>query len=61
MYSFKMTQQNIRKVIVVGAGPVGLLTALLLAKKDIPVEILEVQTKVNDAPRGLAYGLPAVR
>ncbi|KEF60689.1 uncharacterized protein A1O9_02250 [Exophiala aquamarina CBS 119918] len=56
-----MARGNIGKVIVVGAGPVGLLTALLLAKKGIPVEILEAQSKVNESPRGLAYGLPAVK
>ncbi|KIW59746.1 hypothetical protein PV05_00017 [Exophiala xenobiotica] len=56
-----MTQPNIRKVIVVGAGPVGLLTALMLGQKGIPVDVLEANDQVNSSPRGLAYGPAAVR
>lgn len=56
-----MRQGNIGKVIVAGAGPVGLLTALFLGQKGIPVEIVEANTEVNNAPRGLAYGPAAVR
>jgi 2-polyprenyl-6-methoxyphenol hydroxylase-like FAD-dependent oxidoreductase len=48
-------------VIVAGAGPVGLLTALFLGQKGIPVDVVEVGTEVNNAPRGLAYGPAAVR
>ena len=56
-----MTQTHIRKVIVVGAGPVGLLTALMLGQKGIPVDVLEANDQVNSSPRGLAYGPAAVR
>lgn len=56
-----MRQGSIERVIVVGAGPVGLLTALLLAQREIPVDILEASPEVNTSPRGLAYGAPAVK
>ncbi|KIW86768.1 uncharacterized protein Z519_12554 [Cladophialophora bantiana CBS 173.52] len=56
-----MIQSHIKKVIVVGAGPVGLLTALLLGQKGIPVDVLEANAGVNNSPRGLAYGPAAVR
>ncbi len=56
-----MTQPNIKKVIVVGAGPVGLHTALMLGQKGIPVDVLEDNDQVNSSPRGLAYGPAAVR
>lgn len=56
-----MTLHNIEKVIIAGAGPVGLLTALLLGQKGIQVDILEACDEVNNSPRGLAYGLPAIQ
>lgn len=52
---------HIEKVVVVGAGPVGLLTALMLGQKGIAVDVLEASHEVNNAPRGLAYGPAAVR
>ena len=52
---------EIKTVLVAGAGPVGLLTALMLARNGITVEVVEPRDKVNDAPRGLAYGPPAVQ
>ncbi|KAK9438174.1 Monooxygenase, FAD-binding protein [Metarhizium brunneum] len=51
----------IQKVIVVGAGPTGLLLALLLAKKGITVEVVEAEAEVDQRPRGLAYGPSATR
>ena len=47
---------KIKKVIVVGAGPAGLLTAYMLGQKGIPVDVVEANEYINEAPRGLAYG-----
>ncbi|KAJ6091447.1 hypothetical protein N7467_003416 [Penicillium canescens] len=43
------------KVIIVGAGPVGLLTALRLAQTGIRVDIIEKETALNEAPRACSY------
>lgn len=43
------------QVIIVGAGPVGLLTALALAQENISVIVLEADNKVSDAPRASVY------
>ncbi|PNS14406.1 hypothetical protein CAC42_3692 [Sphaceloma murrayae] len=48
------------KVIIVGAGPSGLLLALLLAKKGISVEILEAADQLDSQPRAAHYGPPAM-
>ncbi|KAJ9610296.1 hypothetical protein H2200_005073 [Cladophialophora chaetospira] len=56
-----MAGGHINKVAVVGAGPVGLLTALMLGQKGIDVDVLEANNEVNSSPRGLAYGPAAVR
>ncbi|KAF2218752.1 FAD binding domain-containing protein [Elsinoe ampelina] len=48
------------KVIIVGAGPSGLLLALLLAKKGISVEIVEASHQLDDQPRAAHYGPPAI-
>lgn len=50
----------ISKVIVVGAGPSGLLLALLLAKKGIYVEVLEQNHDLDPSPRATHYAPPAV-
>lgn len=50
----------ISKVIVVGAGPSGLLLALLLAKKGISVEVLEQNHDLDPSPRATHYAPPAV-
>jgi 2-polyprenyl-6-methoxyphenol hydroxylase-like FAD-dependent oxidoreductase len=52
---------NIKKVIMVGAGPVGLLTALMLGQRGIPCDVFEARHQVDDSPRGLAYGPAAVK
>ncbi|GKZ37851.1 hypothetical protein AbraIFM66950_009641 [Aspergillus brasiliensis] len=49
------------KIIVVGAGPSGLLLALLLAQKNIPVTVIESQAGPNDQPRATHYAAPAVK
>ncbi|KAF2502675.1 FAD/NAD(P)-binding domain-containing protein [Lophium mytilinum] len=48
------------KVIVVGAGPAGLLLSILLAKQGIPVTILEMGDKLDENPRATHYGPPAM-
>ena len=45
--------------IIVGAGPSGLLLALLLAKRNIPSLILEASPVLDDSPRAAYYGPPA--
>lgn len=42
-------------VIVVGAGPVGFLTALGLARRGIRVTLLEAEASINNAPRAAIY------
>ncbi len=42
-------------VIVVGAGPVGFLTALGLARAGIKVMVLEAEAAINDSPRAAVY------
>lgn len=43
-----------------GAGPAGLLLALLLAKKGISVTILDAAADLDKQPRATHYGPPAV-
>jgi 3-(3-hydroxy-phenyl)propionate hydroxylase len=38
-------------VLIAGAGPVGVVTALALARRGIPVRVFEAAEQVNDAPR----------
>lgn len=48
------------EVLVVGAGPVGLLAMLLLAKAGINVVLVEALPDVDNSPRAMAYGPAAV-
>ncbi|KAK8113488.1 FAD binding domain-containing protein [Apiospora sp. TS-2023a] len=48
------------KVIVVGAGPSGLLLSLLLAQHGIPVHILEGSHELDGRPRAAIYGPAAI-
>ena len=40
-----------RPVIIAGAGPVGVITALALARQGIAVQVFEAEPRVNDSPR----------
>lgn len=42
-------------VIVVGAGPVGLLTALGLSQAGLDVTVCEAEPALNDSPRAISY------
>jgi 2-polyprenyl-6-methoxyphenol hydroxylase-like FAD-dependent oxidoreductase len=44
-----------RQVIVVGAGPVGFLTALGLARQGVEVTVLDAEPKVVTSPRAAVY------
>ncbi|KAL0256246.1 hypothetical protein SLS55_008638 [Diplodia seriata] len=45
-------------VLVVGAGPVGLLLALRLARANVAVTVIEAQKELDNAPKAMAH-LPA--
>ncbi|MEP7247677.1 MAG: FAD-dependent oxidoreductase [Gammaproteobacteria bacterium] len=52
------------EVLIVGAGPVGLLTAVALAQSGIDVMVVEAEAQLNDSPRAAVYfsvGLVALR
>ena len=40
-----------RPVLIAGGGPVGVIAALALARRGIPVHVFEAEDRVNDAPR----------
>ncbi|PMD49073.1 FAD/NAD(P)-binding domain-containing protein [Hyaloscypha variabilis F] len=48
------------EVIVVGAGPCGLLTALRLGQANVQVDILETASELDQRPRATHYSSPAV-
>ncbi|KAK5047411.1 hypothetical protein LTR84_006507 [Exophiala bonariae] len=48
------------RVIIVGAGPAGLLLALLLAQEGVNVDVVEAQGEIDSRPRGAGYGPAAV-
>ncbi|KAJ5713860.1 uncharacterized protein N7483_011041 [Penicillium malachiteum] len=49
-----------KKVIIVGAGPSGLILGLLLAKAGIEVELLDAGSEIDKQPRAAHYASPAV-
>ncbi|CAK7239191.1 MAG: hypothetical protein STHCBS139747_000620 [Sporothrix thermara] len=49
-----------KKVLIVGAGPSGLLLAVLLAQHGIPVHVLEASHELDQQPRAAHYGPPAI-
>ncbi|KAI5923931.1 FAD binding domain-containing protein [Camillea tinctor] len=55
-----MVERPFKKILIVGAGPSGLLLAILLAKHGIPTEILEASHELDKQPRAAIYGSAAV-
>jgi 2-polyprenyl-6-methoxyphenol hydroxylase-like FAD-dependent oxidoreductase len=47
--------------LIVGAGPAGLLLALLLAQHGIPSVVLEAWDRLDERLRATQYGVPATR
>jgi 2-polyprenyl-6-methoxyphenol hydroxylase-like FAD-dependent oxidoreductase len=45
-------------VVVAGAGPVGLFTALKLARNGVPVVVLEAESEISKSPRALGHRWP---
>lgn len=43
------------QVLIVGAGPVGLLAAIALAQENIDVVVIEAASNTSDAPRAIVY------
>jgi 2-polyprenyl-6-methoxyphenol hydroxylase-like FAD-dependent oxidoreductase len=48
------------KVIIVGAGPVGLTAALLLGHQDIPVTVLEAESGISEELRASTFHPPTL-
>jgi 2-polyprenyl-6-methoxyphenol hydroxylase-like FAD-dependent oxidoreductase len=47
-------------VLVVGAGPVGLVTALQLARAGVPIRVVEAEAAIGTSPRAAVYHSPVV-
>lgn len=46
------------QVLIVGAGPVGLITALGLARSGIEVSVIEAEDRILYTPRAISYAWP---
>jgi 2-polyprenyl-6-methoxyphenol hydroxylase-like FAD-dependent oxidoreductase len=49
------------QVLIAGAGPAGLLLAILLAQHGIPSTVLELWDRLDERLRATQYGVPATR
>lgn len=49
------------KVVIVGAGPAGLLLAHMLGQRKVQVDVLEALEVIDGRPRGAGYGPAAVQ
>ncbi|CRG91368.1 Para-nitrophenol 4-monooxygenase [Talaromyces islandicus] len=52
--------RGLLNVVVVGAGPSGILLSILLAKHGIKVDLLEATETLDEQPRAAHYASPAV-
>src|SRR5262245_27175696 len=43
--------KSIEPIIIAGGGPVGVIAALAFARQNIPVQVFEAESRVNDSPR----------
>ncbi|KAJ6779691.1 hypothetical protein PWT90_07030 [Aphanocladium album] len=55
------TSNEKAKILIVGAGPAGLLLALLLSQQNIPSVVLESWPHLDTRLRAVQYGVPASR
>jgi 3-(3-hydroxy-phenyl)propionate hydroxylase len=46
-----MTSQSERPILIAGAGPVGVIAALALARQGLAVQLFEAEDRIDDAPR----------
>lgn len=59
VYAMTLFTHQYSQVIIVGAGPCGLLLAVLLSKQGVQVQVLEASTELDDQPRACHYSAPA--
>jgi 2-polyprenyl-6-methoxyphenol hydroxylase-like FAD-dependent oxidoreductase len=48
------------RVLLCGAGPVGLFTALSLARSGVPVTVIEAEPQIIQSPRAMVYHSPTL-
>ena len=53
-------QERFDGVVVAGAGPVGLVTALKVARAGIPVLVVDCEPDIIRWPRAIVYHAPTV-
>lgn len=47
-------------IIIVGAGPVGLITALILGRRGLAVTLVEAGSEITESPRAMSYAWPVL-
>ena len=55
-----VTGKKDAEVVIVGAGPVGLIIALMIARAGIKIVLCEACSEIIQSPRAMAYGPAAV-